>query len=338
MKFEFLLLKLFSNKNKNKNHSLSLCFVLTQQNQQQMSSTDNGGQQEEELRWVPHRKRQLSSLLRVTTQGPTKRVQKSNDDDADETRGGESEYTAGPRAKISLLDQVALELVKKPEVTEAELKLKEEKELMKAFDEFKPLVSVVEAAKGIEYKEAIRRSWRAPRHIENMPQERVEKIRSQFHILVSGDDVPPPVTRVVDLKIPAAIVDVLKASNIQRPTPIQMQGLPAILSGRDMIGVAFTGSGKLVARALVAFVRCSLCVRQTSTITTTEITNGATGKTLVFVLPMILLALEAELRLPLVEGEGPVGVVVCPSRELARQTYVLRWRCVFLCFSSSSLQ
>ena len=32
-------------------------------------------------------------------------------------------------------------------------------------------------------------------------------------------------------------------------------------------------------------------------------------------------ALEEEARMPLVPGEGPVGIVLAPSRELARQTY-----------------
>jgi ATP-dependent helicase YprA (DUF1998 family) len=36
----------------------------------------------------------------------------------------------------------------------------------------------------------------------------------------------------------------LEAKGIKKPTPIQMQGLPVALSGRDMIGIAFTGSGK----------------------------------------------------------------------------------------------
>ena len=47
-----------------------------------------------------------------------------------------------------------------------------------------------------------------------------------------------------------------------------MQGLPVILSGRDMIGVAFTGS----------------------------------GKTLVFALPMIMMSLQEEVRMPLEAG------------------------------------
>jgi ATP-dependent RNA helicase DDX41 len=114
-------------------------------------------------------------------------------------------------------------------------------------------------------------------------------VRENFHILTSGDDVPPPVTRFADLKLPRVILDELQSSGITRPTPIQMQGLPAILSGRDIIGVAFTGS----------------------------------GKSLTFALPMMLFALEAELRLPLQEGEGPIGIVMCPSRELAKQTFDL---------------
>ena len=67
----------------------------------------------------------------------------------------------------------------------------------------------------------------------------------------------------------------------------QVQGLPVALSGRDMIGIAFTGS----------------------------------GKTLVFSLPMIMIALEQECKIPVVPGEGPFGLCINPSRELARQTH-----------------
>ena len=51
------------------------------------------------------------------------------------------------------------------------------------------------------------------------------------------------------------------------------------------------------------------------------------GKTLAFCLPIIMFALEDEVKLPLIRGEGPVGVILCPSRELATQTYenVLTW-------------
>jgi ATP-dependent RNA helicase DDX41 len=51
------------------------------------------------------------------------------------------------------------------------------------------------------------------------------------------------------------------------------------------------------------------------------------GKTLAFCLPVIMTAVEEESKLPFVRGEGPVGVILCPSRELANQTYenVLAW-------------
>jgi ATP-dependent RNA helicase DDX41 len=45
------------------------------------------------------------------------------------------------------------------------------------------------------------------------------------------------------------------------------------------------------------------------------------GKTLAFSLPAIMLALDQEMKLPFVKGEGPFAVIMAPSRELARQTY-----------------
>ena len=89
------------------------------------------------------------------------------------------------------------------------------------------------------------------------------------------------------MKFPKPIMNVLQAKGIKRPTPIQMQGLPVALAGRDMVGIAFTGS----------------------------------GKTLTFSLPMVMAALEEELRMPLLPYEGPVGIILAPSRELARQTF-----------------
>lgn len=56
----------------------------------------------------------------------------------------------------------------------------------------------------------------------------------------------------------------------EKPTPIQMQGIPAIMSGRDLIGIAKTGSGKTVA----------------------------------FLLPMLRHVLDQE---PLEEEDGPIG-------------------------------
>lgn len=37
------------------------------------------------------------------------------------------------------------------------------------------------------------------------------------------------------------------------------------------------------------------------------------GKTLTFSLPLLMFSLEAEVRLPLERGEGPIGMILCPS-------------------------
>jgi hypothetical protein len=43
---------------------------------------------------------------------------------------------------------------------------------------------------------------------------------------------------------------------------------------------------------------------------------------------MVMFALEEELNMPLDGKEGPLGLILCPSRELARQTFeVLEYYC-----------
>lgn len=79
-------------------------------------------------------------------------------------------------------------------------------------------------------------------------------------------------------------LDVIKKLNYTAPTPIQAQAIPAIMSGRDVIGVAKTGSGKTIA----------------------------------FLLPMFR---HIKDQRPLEQMEGPVAVVMTPTRELAVQIH-----------------
>jgi hypothetical protein len=41
-------------------------------------------------------------------------------------------------------------------------------------------------------------------------------------------------------------------------------------------------------------------------------------------MPVIMMALEAETKLPFVRGEGPVGVVLCPSVSIETPLFVCR--------------
>ncbi|OMJ26579.1 DEAD-box ATP-dependent RNA helicase 35 [Smittium culicis] len=198
-------------------------------------------------------------------------------------------YFVGPKSNVSLLDQT-IDLKRRhiiKDKTEYE-KIKEEEEaILKAVTQKKQLSSVSEIAKGVKYTEPLKSSWRPFKRLRNVPGDKAESLRSKLKIIVDGEDIPCPHLTFKSMRFPKPILDYLSDKNIHTPSPIQMQGLPIALSCRDMIGIAFTGS----------------------------------GKTLAFTLPLIMISLEEETKLPLQGGEGPVGMILSPSRELAQQTF-----------------
>ncbi len=52
-----------------------------------------------------------------------------------------------------------------------------------------------------------------------------------------------------------ALLQALKAEGYETPTPIQQQAIPALLAGRDLLGIAQTGTGKTAAFALPSLHR-----------------------------------------------------------------------------------
>jgi ATP-dependent RNA helicase RhlE len=58
-----------------------------------------------------------------------------------------------------------------------------------------------------------------------------------------------------DLGLAQPILKALAASGYDTPTPIQMQAIPALLEGRDLCGIAQTGTGKTAAFALPSLHR-----------------------------------------------------------------------------------
>jgi len=58
------------------------------------------------------------------------------------------------------------------------------------------------------------------------------------------------VTTFQDLGVSAPILKALEAEGYTKPTPIQLQALPIVQKGRDLIGLAQTGTGKTAAFAL----------------------------------------------------------------------------------------
>ncbi|KAK4514098.1 DNA helicase [Mucor velutinosus] len=234
--------------------------------------------------YIPIKQRRLEKLHKYATQ---RRVTEQPDNNADDDE--DDVIVAGPKANISLLDQTVQQKLANavPEKTEEEKRLEEERRIEEAQARHKALVSVQESAMGLKYTEPIKTSWTPPHYIRNLTEVDHQAVRDKWHILIEGEDPVPPIRHFQDMKLPEPILKYLKEKNIEKPSPIQIQGLPVALTGRDMIGIAFTGS----------------------------------GKTLTFSLPLVMFALEAEVRLPLTQGEGPIGMIICPSRELARQTF-----------------
>ncbi|WPG99123.1 P-loop containing nucleoside triphosphate hydrolase protein [Acrodontium crateriforme] len=121
--------------------------------------------------------------------------------------------------------------------------------------------------------------------LAEMTDEDVDILRAELdNITVRGKDPPKPILKWSQGGFGAQILDVIRDMKYEKPTSIQSQALPAIMSGRDTIGIAKTGS----------------------------------GKTMAFILPMFR---HIKDQRPLQNLEGPVGLILAPTRELATQIH-----------------
>ena len=71
---------------------------------------------------------------------------------------------------------------------------------------------------------------------------------------VFGRNVPKPVTSFEEIGFPDYLLGTIRAQGFPAPTPIQCQAWPMALSGRDVVAIAQTGSGKTIAFALPAML------------------------------------------------------------------------------------
>lgn len=119
--------------------------------------------------------------------------------------------------------------------------------------------------------------------IAKMTQQEVDAYRTELEdIQVKGKSCPKPIKTWAQCGVSKKEMDILKKLNYEKPTPIQCQAIPAIMSGRDLIGIAKTGSGKTIA----------------------------------FILPMFRHILDQP---TLEDSDGPISIVMTPTRELCMQ-------------------
>ncbi|KAJ4295705.1 pre-mRNA processing RNA-helicase [Collariella sp. IMI 366227] len=127
--------------------------------------------------------------------------------------------------------------------------------------------------------------WVEPQELSQMTEEEAAELRLELDgIKVSGKNVPKPVQKWSQCGLTQPILDVIHTLGYEKPTSIQMQALPVIMSGRDVIGVAKTGS----------------------------------GKTMAFVLPMLRHIKDQD---PVTGDDGAIALIMTPTRELCTQIY-----------------
>lgn len=120
--------------------------------------------------------------------------------------------------------------------------------------------------------------------IAKLSSNEIVELRKKLGIHVSGPSPPKPVTSFGHFGFDELLMKTIRKSEYTQPTPIQAQAIPAALGGRDIIGIAKTGSGKTAA----------------------------------FVWPLIVHILDQKELKP---GDGPIGLILAPTRELALQIY-----------------
>lgn len=118
----------------------------------------------------------------------------------------------------------------------------------------------------------------------NNKQEEVSKLRESWRMTIRGRDYPRPVLTWAQCGLTEKILRVINKLGYEKPFPIQSQSIPTVMSGREVIAVAKTGS----------------------------------GKTLAYLLPLFRHILDQP---PVKEGDGPIGLILAPARELVAQIY-----------------
>ena len=137
----------------------------------------------------------------------------------------------------------------------------------------------------VSYEPFRRNFYSEPIDMADWTEEDVASLRMELeNIKVRGVEVPKPVQKWAQCGLGVQVLDVIQTLGYEAPTSIQAQAIPAIMSGRDIIGVAKTGSGKTIA----------------------------------FLLPMFR---HIKDQRPIESLDGPIGLVLSPTRELATQIH-----------------
>jgi ATP-dependent RNA helicase DDX46/PRP5 len=80
--------------------------------------------------------------------------------------------------------------------------------------------------------------------ISKLSEKQVTDLRARLDdIKIRGRKAPCPVLKWTQCGLNLKVLEVIKRLKYSKPTPVQAQAMPCIMSGRDVIAIAKTGSG-----------------------------------------------------------------------------------------------
>ena len=223
----------------------------------------------------PHLRRTTTTTTKAAAASPSSSTQKTTttltppNDDLD--TGG------GHRRKTQLLNEE-----------------EEEEEERKCFNGGDEKSAAALVRPPLQQRGVVKKKWQPSERVLKLTRKQVEEMRARLNVIATApeededDDslVYAPIESFEDMKLDREIALSIKAHGFDKPTPIQAQGIPVILSGCDVLGCAETGSGKTAAFSIPMI---HYCVSMSDA-------YGATRR-----------------------GDGPTAIVLAPTRELAQQ-------------------
>lgn len=121
--------------------------------------------------------------------------------------------------------------------------------------------------------------------ISKLTSHEVQELRRKLALKVSGALPVRPSISFAHFGFDEQLMGAIRKLEYTQPTPIQCQAIPVALSGRDIIGIAKTGSGKTAA----------------------------------FLWPALVHIMDQPELEP---GDGPIALICAPTRELCQQIFV----------------
>ncbi len=160
----------------------------------------------------------------------------------------------------------------------------EERDPVRGRERARQILEQYQRAKEKRTRGALAKHW-SEKSLDEMKDRDWRIFKENFGISTKGGAIPNPMRKWRESALPPRLLDIVESVGYDEPTPVQRAAIPIALQGRDIIGVAVTGSGKTAA----------------------------------FLLPLLVYIQELPPLDNYSKNDGPYALILAPTRELAQQ-------------------